>query len=182
MKLTNKYHIKIKHIEFNYTPAQEKELAVLKKDDKTIVKKSDKCKNLVLMDKTEYIAKAEDIIQNYENTTQNPTTKLEEETKTLMKNTLKNKIPDDYLRKILPQHSRTAEFYGLPKTHKTGNPLRPIVSACGDPLDKLSWLLQCILTQLLSFVPSHLSNTQTYLTRLRDTFPNGLPPNSIVCI
>ena len=59
---------------------------------------------------------------------ENPTPKLEDDTKTLMKKTLQNKIPDDYLRKILPQHSRTAEFYGLPKTHKPGNPLRHICS------------------------------------------------------
>ena len=97
-----------------------------------------------------------------------------------MKKTLKNKIPDDYLQRLLPQHARTAEFYGLPKTHKVGNPLRPIVSACGDPLDKLSWFLQCILTQLLSFIPAHLTNTQSYLTRMKDTFPDGLPPKSIV--
>ena len=62
----------------------------------------------------------------------------------------------------------------------TGNPLRPIVSACGDPLDKLSWFLQCILAQILSLTPTHLTNTQSYLTRLKDTFPNGLPPKSIV--
>lgn len=93
---------------------------------------------------------------------------------------LKNKIPDDYLQRLLPQHTRTAEFYGLPKTHKPGNPLRPIVSACGDPLDKLSWFLQCILTQLLTFIPAHLPNTDSYLTKLKDAFPNGLPPGSII--
>ena len=76
-----------------------------------------------------------------------------------MKRVLKGKIPDDYLQRLLPQHARTAEFYGLPKPDKPGNPLRPIVSPCGDPLDKLSWFLQTILTQLLAFVPAHLSNT-----------------------
>ena len=40
--------------------------------------------------------------------------------------------------------------------------------------------MQCILTQLLSFIPVHLTNTQSYLTRLHDTFPNGLPSQSIV--
>ena len=97
-----------------------------------------------------------------------------------MKTTLKGKIPDDYLQRLLPQHTRTAEFYGLPKTHKSGNPLRPIVSAGGDPLDKLSWFLQCILTQLLSFIPAHLTNTDTYLMKLKESFPNGLPPGSII--
>lgn len=163
----------------NFTQAQKKELISLKKESDIIVKKSDKCKSLVIMDKADYISKAQTITSSYDVTTRNPTAKLEEETKELMKKTLKGKIPDDYFRKILPQHSRTAEFYGLPKTHKAGNPLRPIVSACGDPLDKLSWFLQCILTQILAFIPTHLPNTQAYLSRLRNVFPNGLPPKSI---
>ena len=97
-----------------------------------------------------------------------------------MRATLKDKLPEDFVRRLLPQHTRTAEFYGLPKTHKSGNPLRPIVSACGDPLDKLCWFLQCILTQLLTFIPAHLPNTDSYLTKLKDTFPNGLPPGAII--
>ena len=134
----------------------------MKKDENVIIKRSDKCKNIVIMDKPDYISKAEQIVSSYDIINKNPTTKLEEDTKTLMKTTLQGKIPDDCLRKILPQHSRTAEFYGLPKTHKTGNPLRPIVSACGDPLDKLSWFLQRILTQILAFIPHHVL-TNNYL-------------------
>ena len=164
----------------NFTPDQKKDLKHLREDDDTIIKRSDKCKNLVLMKKSDYITKSDNIIDTYELVKKNPTNKLEEDTKELIKSTLQNKIPDDALRKILPQHSRTAEFYGLPKTHKPGNPLRPIVSACGDPLDKLSWFLQNILTQVLAFIPAHLTNTQSYLARMRDAFPLGLPANSIV--
>ena len=80
----------------------------------------------------------------------------------------------------MPSGSRTAELYGLPKTHKPNAPLRPIVSACGDPLDKLTWLLERIITQLLVFVPAHLTNTQDYLQRLKTQFPCGLPAGSIV--
>lgn len=127
------------------------------------------------MDTSDYKSKAEAIVTTYDSVNKNPTTKLEEETKNLMKTTLKGKIPDDYLQRLLPQHTRTAEFYGLPKTHRSGNPLRPIVSACGDPVDKLSWFLQCILTQLLRFIPAHLPNTDSYLTKLKESFPNGLP-------
>ena len=164
----------------NYTMHQLKELQELKRDQNVIVKQSDKCKNLVIMDTEEYITKAKEITRTYENVTKNPTPKLEQETKALTKRTLKNKIPDDYLQKILPQHTRTAEFYGLPKTHKFGNPLRPIVSACGDPLDKLSWFLQNILTQILQFIPAHLTNTESYLSRMKSLFPAGLPSKSIV--
>ena len=178
-KIINLYRGSKKHETPNFTPEQKKEPKSLKEDETTIVKRSDKCKSLVIMDKADYISKAESIVNTYEIMENNPTVKLDEDTKSLIKKSL-HKVPDDFLRKILPQHSRTAEFYGLPKTHKPGNPLRPIVSACGDPLDKISWFLQCILTQLLSFIPAHLTNTQSYLARLKDTFPNGLPPKSIV--
>ena len=69
---------------------------------------------------------------------------------------------------------------GLPKNHKESVPLRPIVSASGDPLDKLSWFVERILTQLLKYVPAHLPNTDTYLDRLKQTYPKGLPPDTIV--
>ena len=170
----------VKKISLNSTATQRKELETLKKDENITIKRSDKCKSLVVMDTSDYKSKAEAIVTTYDSVNKNPTTKLEEETKNLMKTTLKGKIPDDYLQRLLPQHTRTAEFYGLPKTHKSGNPLRPIVSACGDPLDKLSWFLQCILTQLLSFIPAHLPNTDTYLMKLKESFPNGLPPGSII--
>ena len=119
----------------NHTSTQSRELQNLKEDENMIVKKSDKCKSLVVMDKVDYIEKAETIVSTYETTTRNPTPRLEEDTKKLMRATLKDKLPEDFVRRLLPQHTRTAEFYGLPKTHKSGNPLRPIVSACGDPLD-----------------------------------------------
>ena len=82
------------------------------------------------MNKSEYISIAESVVSEYALIDKNITSKLKENTKSLMKKTLENKIPDDLLKKILPQHSRTAELYGLPKTHKPGNPLRPVVSAC----------------------------------------------------
>ena len=80
---------------------------------------------------------------------------------------------------MVPIGTRTAELYGLPKTHKPDVPLRPIVSSCGDPLDKLSWLLERIITLLLVFVPAHLTNSQDYLQRISTQFPRGFPAGSI---
>ena len=53
------------------------------------------------------------------------------------------------------------------------------IAACGDPLDKLTWLLERIITQLLVFVPAHLTNTDDYLHRLRTQFPHGFPAGTI---
>ena len=164
----------------NHTLSDVKRLKELGNDPDIIVKRSDKCKGLVILSKSDYIQKAEKITDDYEIVTANPTPKLEAKTKMLIKTTLANKVPDKIVKSVLPTGSRTAELYGLPKTHKPDAPLRPIVSACGDPLDKLTWLLERIITQLLAFVPAHLTNTDDYLHRLRTQFPHGLPAGAIV--
>ena len=156
-------------------------LKTLREDREITVKKSDKCKGLVIMARNEYVEKAESIVQDYEKVVSNPTSSLDKSTATLIHDTMHDKFPESFIDAIKPAESRTAELYGLPKTHKPGIPLRPIVSACGDPLDKLSWVLERIITQLLIFVPAHLKNTYDYLARLKDTFPNySFPPGTIV--
>ena len=126
--------------------------------------------------------KVGDIVNTYEKVSKNPTAKLEKETTQFMKTTLKSKFPDDYLHeRLFLQNTRTAELCGLPKTHKTGNPLRPIVFACCNHFGKASWFLQCILTQLLSLIPAYLLNTNSFLTKLiRDYFPMGSTSGSTV--
>ena len=54
------------------------------------------------------------------------------------------------------------------------------MSACDDPLDKLTWFLERIVTQLLPFIPAHLKNTSQYLTKLKDKFPDSLPSSDII--
>ena len=57
------------------------------------------------------------------------------------------------------------------------SPLRLIVSACGDPLDKTNLVfLRGSFTQLLPFIPAHLKNTEQYLSAMKDKFPCSLPP------
>ena len=155
-------------------------LKTIQEDKTIIVKKSDKCKGLVLMSKDDYIDKAEKIIGEYEPVKYNPSSTLDKTTSSIMHKTMDDKFSDTFIDAIKPAESRTAELYGLPKTHKPGIPLRPIVSACGDALDKLSWVIERIITQLLVFVPAHLKNTYDYLERMNNTFPNfQFPPGTI---
>ncbi|EYB83018.1 hypothetical protein Y032_0345g3120 [Ancylostoma ceylanicum] len=71
-------------------------------------------------------------------------------------------------------------LYTLIKTHKlpangfnNRDPrdfkVRPIISCNGGPTDRISWLLNIILSQLLKHVPAHLQNTNMFLERLRNT-------------
>ena len=160
-------------------------LQEIRKDESLVVKRSDKCKGFVVMDRAAYVEKAQSITKDYQPIAKNPTKKLEEETKLLITKRMKDKVPAKTIRAIQPSCSRTAELYGLPKNHKDNIPLRPIVSASGDPLDKLSWLLERIITQLLIFVPAHLQNTYDYLNRLHSYTPNFLmasPPARLLSL
>ena len=164
----------------NYNKEDMQALNDIRADSEVIIKRSDKCKGFVLMPKETYIEKASSITSQYEPVAKNPTPRLEAATKKIISQNLAGKVPDKITSAIKPSSSRTAELYGLPKNHKTDIPLRPIVSACGDPLDKLTWFLERIITQLLTFVPAHLKNTYDFLNRLNQTFPTGVPADSIL--
>ena len=164
----------------NVLPEQEKAITKLSQDKSTIVKPSDKCKGLVVMEKGTYIDKASDILQTYEQVSSNPTPRVETATKKVIKTVMGDKTDKTLVNSLLPQGSRTAEFYGLPKNHKESVPLRPIVSACGGPLDKLTWFLEQILTQLVKHVPAHLPNTDAYLNRIKQQYPDSFPPGTIM--
>ena len=178
---TYKHHRQTKS---NTTEEERIGLKELKMNENVIVKPSDKCRGLVILDKSSYVEKVKNILENetnYEKLPNNPTAKIEAKTKQVFKHTCKDKLPESLMKELTPTNSRTPVFYGLPKNHKADVPLRPIVSTCGGPTEKTSWLLERILNQLLDKIPAHLRNTEEYLKRLKDKYPDHqLPPNAIV--
>ena len=50
--------------------------------------------------------------------------------------------------------------------------VRPIVSNCNSPMDKISFLICHMLKPLLDMVPSHLKNTHDALMKLREVAPS----------
>ena len=55
-----------------------------------------------------------------------------------------------------------------------------IVSACDDPVDKLTWLLEKIVTELLPFVPAHLKSASHFLEQLLERYPEGFDQGTIL--
>ncbi|EYC01492.1 hypothetical protein Y032_0106g3723 [Ancylostoma ceylanicum] len=53
----------------------------------------------------------------------------------------------------------------LPETYH----IRPIISCVNGPTDRISWFLNKIVSQLLTKIPSHLTNTAQFLDYLRNT-------------
>ncbi|EYC38219.1 hypothetical protein Y032_0732g1913 [Ancylostoma ceylanicum] len=82
--------------------------------------------------------------------------------------------------RLKSDHPVCPVLYVLTKTHKlspvtltSSDPrdfkVRPIISGVGGPTDRISWLLKFILAPLLKHVPAHLTNTNMFLERLRET-------------
>ena len=158
-------------------------LKQLRSNDDIIIKQSDKCKGLVIMDKSTYIEKAQNIVgntSNYDALDKNPVPKVEAQTKRVFKAVSTGKLPETTIRELTSNHSRTPVFYGLPKDHKPSIPLRPVISGCDGPTEKTSHLLERILKQLLKFVPTHLWNTSDFLNRIRShSERHGVPDGAI---
>ena len=89
---------------------------------------------MVVMDREDYIRKAEELLDQpaYKPIPTDPTTKCKNKLISLLK-TIKTEggINDVIYRMIYPTGAGSPKFYGLPKVHEEGMPLRPIVSSIG---------------------------------------------------
>ena len=90
----------------------------------------------------------------------------------------KNRLNERSIQRLKTTHSQCPVIYLLTKTHKFPDnvlmpklddiKVRPIISGCGGPADKVSWLIQIICTPLLQYVKAHLRNTEHLLRNLRN--------------
>ena len=165
------------------TTVERRALKELRSNHSIIIKPSDKCKGFVVLDRESYIEKAKAILDDpdgYEKLNKDLTKQVEKAMTQLWRDTAADKVPQKLIYMMIPRHSRCAEWYGLPKDHKPLVPLRPIVSACDTPCERVSWLLERILHQLLKFVPAHLVNTEDFTNRLKQNLPEHLPPGALL--
>ena len=59
------------------------------------------------------------------------------------------------------------KIYGLPKIHKPGTPLRPIVSSCGSATYGVAKELAKILKPLVGKSPHHITSTQDFVEQAK---------------
>ena len=95
----------------------------------------DKGVSLVIMDRAEYNKKAEELLNTgtYKNIPDDPTRKQKNKLISILKNIkAEGGLNEDTYRRLYPTAAVASKFYGLPKIHKPGIPLRPIVSIVQD--------------------------------------------------
>ena len=133
------------------------------------------------MNTKDYLTKIHTHLQDhntYKPLTYNPTSAIINDTCTLIEYIHSQHIIDKATKKFLLPHknTRTPLFYGLPKIHKRGCPLRRIVSGCDGPSDHLSAYVTHFIQPLASNLPSHIKDTKYFLNlieKLPPLLPNG---------
>ena len=70
-------------------------------------------------------------------------------------------------KQLYPTSASHPNFYGLPKIHKTGTPLRPIVSSRGSITYGVAKELSHIIKPLMGQSPHHLKNTQHFIQQIQ---------------
>jgi hypothetical protein len=124
------------------------------------------------MNRTEYIHKAEQLLQDttsYKRLDNDPTKQLEKDiNKTLRRLKFLGELSNAEYHKMRPIDSTTPWFYGLPKVHKEGNPLRPIVSLPGAPTYKLSKELRRRLIYLVNDSEYSIKSSDQFMEKIQN--------------
>ena len=118
----------------NLTKAQNLAIRELKKDRDRIVLTADKWVAMVIMDRQDYITKANNLLsQNtYRSIQWDPNNTIKNKLINILKRVkIQTGLNNQTYKAMYPTGCIPPKFYGLPKIHKPDTPLRPIVSSCG---------------------------------------------------
>ena len=151
---------------------EQKTIKDLQNDNEIIILPADKGRMIVIMNKSDYIDKANTLLNDTEtyqplDTDPSKTTvnRINQKLKQLKD---KDKLNETTYHRTRPNDATTAKFYGLPKVHKENIPLRPIVSLPGSPTYELSKYLAMILHPLVKTSPHTINNANDFLTNIKN--------------
>jgi hypothetical protein len=142
----------------NLTKNERTALKTLKDNTELTILPADKGNATVILNTTDYKLKIASLLGDsaYKKLDKDPTDSIERKTIKLLK---KSSLPEDLRKQLQPSGSRAPRLYGLPKIHKEGVPLRPIVSNIGAPTYQLAKQLTGFLNQLTGNSSHHVKNS-----------------------
>ena len=126
---------------------------------------------MVIMEQEEYTNKALTLLQDtntYKLLKKDPTSQLKNKLISILKD-IKHTgdLSTNRCKQIYPTSTVPPKFYGLPKIHKVGTPLRPILSSMGSITYGVAKELAFIIKPLVGQSPHHLKNTQHFIQTLQ---------------
>ena len=156
---------------FNITKDENQALTELKRDKERVILTADKGVALVVMKKEDYIKKSEEILNTstYKKIAEDPTSKQKNKLISILKSIkTEGGLKEEEYRKMYPTGAVSPKYYGLPKIHKQGIPLRPIVSSTGTVTYNTSKELANILKPLVGLSSHHVHNTKDFIDHIKE--------------
>ena len=148
-------------------------LEELRRNKNIIITSSDKGGGVVVMDKTEYEQKMNDLLNDSNTYVKQQTGQGLREAEAFNKKArkiLSATTRGKKLLHLLEEAPRIPAMRGLPKTHKPGIPLRPITSGIGSAPHRLAKVLAKPLSSALGSISgTHLRNASDLKTQLENT-------------
>lgn len=149
------------------------------KDKNLIISKADKGNCLVILKKSDYLAKVNNFLEdnNFKILNENPFKKFLRKLKSITDNC--KHFLEEYSAptNLLPHNPCMPRLYGLPKIHKEGIPIRPVVSFVNTPVSVLSSFIQKLIMELTEFKPQFTVNNSLDFAGRVEQF--SLNPNSM---
>ena len=143
----------------------------MKKDKERVILTADKGVALVVMKKEDYIKKSEELLNTstYKKIAEDPTSKQKTRLISILKNIkAEGGLKEENYRKMYPTGAVSPKYYGLPKIHKPGIPLRPIISSTGTVTYNTAKELAKILKPLVGLPSHHVHNTKDFIDHIKE--------------
>ena len=156
---------------YNITKEENQALKELKRDKERVILTADKGVALVVMKKEDYIKKSEEILNTstYKKIAEDPTNKQKSKLISILKSIkTEGGLKEEEYRKMYPTGAVSPKYYGLPKIHKQGIPLRPIVSSTGTVTYNTAKELAKILKPLVGLSSHHIHNTKDFIDHIKE--------------
>ena len=145
-----------------------KALRDLKNDVGLHITKADKSNVFVIMNKNDYVNKMSNLLSDvntYCELTRNPLESVNSNFNRKLKLILKGQ--DELIKQFSSQCASLPYMYGLIKTHKPNNPVRPIISSVGTITYKLSkWLVKVLMPIVGTISNSNIKDNVDFVNKL----------------
>ena len=155
----------------NLSKDERKGLKEVQSDKSIVILQADKGKSTVILNRKDYLEKSMNHINNgpYQLLKKDPTAKIKTKTLKQLKFLKDNEFIDNELYYYLkPTDSPASRFYGQPKIHKPGVPIRPIVSYSGSLLYNLNKYIANILKAYVGDENNNTKNSTTFSNYIRN--------------
>ena len=156
----------------NLPQAELRALHNLRKDQDRLVIPADKGNCTVVMDRKDYDDKVQQMLNDqrtYKVLDKDPTQRTERKLNEKLANLKReNKISDSLYKRLRSSDGLPPRFYGLPKIHKPGFPLRPIVSFIDSPTYMLSKHLAQILSPMMGNTDFTVKNSVEFCEQMKN--------------